>query len=65
MSGWIEWNGGECPVAGVQVVEWRSRDGNAGHNAAGDLDWRHMNITHVLSSGDIIAFRLSSQPESA
>lgn len=54
MTDWIEWNGGECPVAGKNV-EVRFRTGfeiETGKQPTG-LRWDHSG-----SRGDIVAYRL-------
>lgn len=52
-DGWIEWGGGECPVAESRIVEVKYRDGDKGTAAAYELWW-----THSLGSSDIIAYRI-------
>lgn len=62
-DGWIEWNGGECPVDPQTEVYWRRRfeagkpaaDMENEFKAAGDLRW-----THRGSRTDIIAYRLAA-----
>ena len=61
MSNWIEWNGGECPVAIGTPVDVRHRDGDvffaetAGRGSAHDWD-------NDGFGGDIVAYREHSQP---
>lgn len=68
-DGWIEWHGGECPVAHSSNVEVRFRDGETCDTwQAGDYaDWPiegHVetpdtsNWMHNGSSEDIIAYRV-------
>jgi hypothetical protein len=60
-DGWIEWEGGECPVGRDAVVEVRFRvePRNPRYRSrgerAGSLRWDHAGPD---SSGDIIAYRL-------
>ena len=63
-DGWIEWHGGECPVAKGTLVDVKHRDGNVHLNQSALLDaplpngcaedWDNDGV-----SGDIIAYRLS------
>lgn len=63
-NGWIEWNGGECPLPDGSECGVKHRDGEvfnntfAGSNLASD--W-----SHTCGVGDIIAYRpiLDQQPE--
>lgn len=55
---WIEWNGGDCPVALDTEVDWKLRKGRVLRArdydwTAKDLDWAHNN-----SDSDIIAYRV-------
>lgn len=52
-DGWIEWNGGECPVNLDAMVKVQFRDGDMDYSDARKLYWRH----HA-SAGDIIAYRV-------
>lgn len=55
MSQWIEWKGGERPVAPHTVVWWRARDGyEAGPVEAGMLIWEHGR----RDVEDIVAYRV-------
>jgi hypothetical protein len=70
-QGWIEWNGGECPVAEGTRVDYKLR-GNPDTSVADasfpaeNLQWNHEN-----EPWDIVAYRLvdapgaSTEPESA
>jgi len=57
-DGWIEWKGGECPVAGNVLVERKYR-GNPGVRHTADeatcFDWSH---DPRMSDSDIIAYRV-------
>lgn len=54
LTPWIEWHGGERPVAPKTRVEVKCRDGGIdGPIAAKDYYWRHYG-----HSGDIIAYRV-------
>jgi hypothetical protein len=62
---WIEWAGGECPVAGDTLVEWMlrgERDGQYIYNSvrapAQDLDWDHLDLSGI----DIVAYRVVVKP---
>lgn len=56
---WIEWKGVGRPTSTpYQIFEYRTRLGNAGESAAGDLRWNHEG-----KGGDIIAYRI--MPERA
>lgn len=53
---WIEWHGGECPVAPDTKVEVRYRDGATGtFNQHCDGDWDHTPTDRDL---DIVAYRV-------
>lgn len=60
-DGWIEWNGGDCPVDSDAIVEvryWNQNQNQYRYNndRAGDFEW-----SHTGSYGDIIAYRLHDQ----
>ena len=66
-DGWIEWNGGACPVEIGSIVDVKQRDGDFGtHLHAGkatyepesDGDATAEDWSHNGSGGDIIAYRL-------
>lgn len=50
---WIDWVGGECPVADHVKVEYQLRAGAKGSEPARRLDWQHEGKRH-----DIIAYRI-------
>ena len=57
-DGWIEWQGGACPVRPLDVVEWKLRTGAiyagpASATTAASLDWRH-----DCRDFDIVAYRV-------
>lgn len=52
-QGWIEWNGGECPVCDGCIVETRDRDGTPSEARAGEWDWSHGNLPD-----DIVRYRI-------
>lgn len=54
-NGWIEWNGGECPVAGGALVEYRTALESVGKAFAKDLRWTW---AYCGNGGDIIAYRV-------
>lgn len=55
MTDWIEWKGGECPVADDAIVEAKMpyKPGGVRFRRAGDCDWSHEGI-----DTDIIAYRV-------
>lgn len=64
-DGWIDWDGGECPVNGVVIVDYKMRDGCVHTEPAYILRWGHRGWT-----GDIVAYRLhkpqkTEQPEAS
>lgn len=59
-NGWINWDGGECPVEEDTLVDVRFRNGADDRNIeANHLRWSHKNLT-----ADIIAYRLQKPTES-
>lgn len=52
---WIEWNGGECPVAASAIVQRKYRDGADGFMKAPAAYFRW---THLGEDSDIIAYRV-------
>lgn len=63
-DGWIEWNGGECPVDPKTFVTVRCRTGvEAGPMEAGWYSWLHYpDFDYIAKAGgDIIAYREVSQ----
>ena len=57
-EGWIEWSGGECPVADFLKVEYQLRGGAKWSDSAKILEWQHEGGRH-----DIIAYRLHKPQE--
>ncbi len=58
-DGWIDWHGGMCPVASLDVVDYERRNGVRSSTNAGVLLWRHP--THYGKDGDsddIIRYRV-------
>lgn len=53
-SGWIEWNGGECPVDECEQIAFKQRDGLIGRALAANCCWLHVDN----DGGDIIAYRI-------
>ena len=53
-DGWINWSGGECPVAPSTYVEVKFADGGVYIDKAGSLRWYHHRGIH---HGDIVAYR--------
>lgn len=56
-GGWIDWKGGECPVAGRAMVDARFGNGSESLNSLAE-NW---NWSHHRSVNPIIAYRLSPQ----
>ena len=58
-SGWIKWNGGECPVAADVIVQCMMRGGedvgfwHMAELKGGEWDWSHTN-----HPGDIVSYRV-------
>ncbi len=52
-NGWIEWNGGNCPVDYKTTVEVKLQDGEHDTDLAGVYSWEHYH-----SNGDIVAYRV-------
>lgn len=55
-EGWIEWNGGECPINDRRTtIEYRMRAGDYSPRPETTvcLEWRHFDVEH-----DIIAYRI-------
>lgn len=61
-DGWIEWDGGECPVNGDTVVEVKYRNPFPGH--INNRQGCYFSWSHEGDDGDIIAYRLH-QPQEA
>jgi hypothetical protein len=69
-DGWVEWKGGECPVAGDTEVFVRYRDGLETEisNYAGFHVWQHVvrrphrrsKTPVAIGASDIIAYRVVS-----
>lgn len=57
-DGWIEWNGGECPVDGELTVYVNYRDGGKAPKAvkAGSQRWNHSGL-----GGDIMSYSLHNK----
>lgn len=63
-EGWIEWNGGECPLPSGAVVEVKFRDGEVDSGSkAGSYAWKHGAIGNP--DLDIIAYRLHRSKQDA
>lgn len=54
-NGWIEWNGGKCPVSGDTIVNVNLRRNSYPNDnvRANTLRWNHIDNT-----GDIVAYRV-------
>lgn len=51
-DGWIEWQGGECPLPDGVPCEYMMREHGSSRSEADSLRWNHLNV-HT----DIIAYR--------
>ncbi|MEN4571778.1 hypothetical protein ABEG61_12765 [Pantoea agglomerans] len=60
-EGWIEWGGGECPVADHVKVEYQLRAGAKGSEPAKRLEWRHEGKRHDIIAYCIIPERATNQ----
>lgn len=62
MSEWIEWNGGECPVANDTDFEFIYRGGRKVRVRAGGTAyrWKHLGASH-----DIVAYRIITPSEAS
>ena len=61
-DGWIEWSGGECPVAKRSLVEIRLRyapEKIEGPNMAGNLTWAHGGT--IPSGYELIGYKVVDQ----
>ncbi len=54
---WLEWAGGECPVAAETTVEIKLRSGHTDRDEASNIAWFRPDWGARRS--DIIAYRLS------
>jgi hypothetical protein len=64
---WINWSGGECPVAANAMVDVRFRDGGRQDRTPAGY-WADTSIVfdcwkHVDSNSDITAYRISKAPQ--
>lgn len=59
-NNWIEWNGGECPVAAKDKIDVLYRDGDTSTNIL--RPWQ-MRWTNYGLDGDIIAYRVVEEAE--
>lgn len=58
-SKWIEWDGGECPLAAGTAFRYRLRDGGTGAELINLTAWRW---DHRGSAYDIVAYQVSAAP---
>lgn len=56
-DGWIEWNGGGCPVDGITIVDVMLRDGTVCEGEDADKDKEEWIWSHDCGECDIIAYR--------
>ena len=62
LNGWIQWDGGGCPVDSDAIVEVKFRNPSRNkfnNDRAGDFTWSHDGL-----DGDIIAYRLQQPTKS-
>lgn len=60
-DGWIEWTGGECPVAEGTPVEARLRNGDESYREDGMwFRWRWVESDHPYYATDIVAYKVVS-----
>lgn len=58
-DGWIEWNGGECPVEPNTEVQVKLRNGKEyTYHAQGFHTGRWRHTDPIKPSGDIIAYKI-------
>jgi hypothetical protein len=61
-DGWIEWHGGECPVADDALINVKFRDGGEPRTpltSPQGLTWQHAPHSGILTPlADIIAYRV-------
>lgn len=56
---WIEWHGGECPVAPDAWVQIRLRDGTPSEGIAGRTPTGTYRCKHLGNAADIVAYRVN------
>lgn len=61
-NGWIEWNGGECPVSGTVDVKLRRAHDDTEDFLLSDCKARDMRWRHIGNESDIVAYRLVDAP---
>lgn len=54
---WIEWGGGDCPVAPEDKVQYKTTFGKVLEALACDIRWKHISNTDH-QAGDVIAYRI-------
>lgn len=54
---WIDWSGGDCPVAPEDKVQYKTTFGKVLEALACDIRWKHISNTDYLA-GDVIAYRV-------
>jgi hypothetical protein len=60
-DGWIEWGGGDCPVAAGATVQLRMRltpDVVDETSSPEDMRWTHNKSAWLFGGGDITAYRV-------
>lgn len=63
---WHDWNGGECPVHPLSVVEVQLRNGfKPRSRLAGGWNWRHDNANDDISSFHVVVPYVEPAPEPA
>lgn len=54
---WIDWPGGDCPVAPEDKVQYKTTFGKVLEALACDIRWKHISNTDH-QAGDVIAYRV-------
>lgn len=57
-EGWIDWNGGKCPVMPKVKVEVRLRNASIHTISAGFFSWEHAKKEDYSSPAEIVAYRV-------
>lgn len=62
-DGWVVWNGGDCPVSPITIVEYRIRDCDVTDTVeASALNWGH-NVSNLCFDAEIVAYRIVKAPK--
>lgn len=55
ITNWIEWNGGDCPVDGGEMVVVERRNGTTDYGIASSFIWIHGNVVSGIVTYAVIA----------